>query len=292
MKILFIRNDLLVGDLSTCLRLLQNYPSANVDDILESSRSLYLYETQISMVCQKGGISLHEAMQALKPPPRIIMAYGLKGGIVPKLSDRVGEAAQAAQEQISSSKIGIGLAHKARGLWNKFGASPAEAKPETGNVEEALIEPPRKSPPPSSRIWRNRSASKSPPPPNSRNDSGRLSPTPPPTSRIWNRTGSKEQMPIAPDLPNPNKDSLSTASVPTEDGGGGGLRSRLWNRGRSTSSNESSNESTSDQAPDMGGHADKEEKGDSSEDPIKISLREDTKIPQRSQKDIMEILGS
>jgi len=82
--VMIIRDELLKGDFSTCLRLLQSYPTTNVDGLLESSRALWIYESQVTLACHKGGISLHQALQTITPPPSIIMAYGLKGGMAKK----------------------------------------------------------------------------------------------------------------------------------------------------------------------------------------------------------------
>jgi hypothetical protein len=79
--VMMVREELLKGDFSTCLRLLQSYPSTNIDQLLESSRALWIYESQITLACHKGGISLHQALQTIAPPPTLIMAYGLRGGV-------------------------------------------------------------------------------------------------------------------------------------------------------------------------------------------------------------------
>mmetsp|Transcript_45365 Transcript_45365/g.67360 ORF Transcript_45365/g.67360 Transcript_45365/m.67360 type:complete len:782 (-) Transcript_45365:45-2390(-) len=79
--VMLIRGDLLKGDFTTCLRLLQAYPSTDMDHLLEASRSLWIYESQITLACHKGGISLHQALLTITPPPSIVMAYGLKGGM-------------------------------------------------------------------------------------------------------------------------------------------------------------------------------------------------------------------
>jgi hypothetical protein len=81
--VIMIREDLLKGDFSSCLRALQSYPSVSMDKLLESSRALWVYEKQITVACNKGGISLHQALQALRPPPAVIMAFGLRNGLVP-----------------------------------------------------------------------------------------------------------------------------------------------------------------------------------------------------------------
>ena len=79
--VMLIRDDILKGDFSTCLRSLQSYPSTNVDNLLESSRALWIYESQVTLACHKGGISLHQALNTITPPPSIVMAYGLPGGM-------------------------------------------------------------------------------------------------------------------------------------------------------------------------------------------------------------------
>jgi Rab-GTPase-TBC domain len=47
--IMKVRDQLLRSDFSSCLRLLHSYPSVNMDDLLESSRALYIYESQITL---------------------------------------------------------------------------------------------------------------------------------------------------------------------------------------------------------------------------------------------------
>jgi len=85
--IMVIRAKLLQSDFSQCLRLLQSYPPTNIDRLLESSRALWIYESQVTLACYKGGIRLQHALKSLVPPPAIIMAYGLSGGVAqPKSS--------------------------------------------------------------------------------------------------------------------------------------------------------------------------------------------------------------
>lgn len=99
--VMAIRSKLFRGDFGTCLKLLQNYPSGEIgmDELLQSSRALWIYETQISLACRKGGIPLHQALQVIVPPQGIIMAFGLKGGIQPKLSHQISEAANMVGEK-------------------------------------------------------------------------------------------------------------------------------------------------------------------------------------------------
>jgi len=79
--VMVIRENLLKGDFGTCLRLLQSYPPTNVDQLLESSRALWIYESQVTLACHKGGISLSKALTTIAPPPAVVMAYGLHGGL-------------------------------------------------------------------------------------------------------------------------------------------------------------------------------------------------------------------
>jgi hypothetical protein len=99
--VMVIREDLLKGDFGTCLRLLQAYPPMNVDQLLESSRALWIYESQVTLACHKGGISLSQALSTIAPPPAVIMAYGLHGGLA---VEQVGRTRQDMQ-QLGERKI-------------------------------------------------------------------------------------------------------------------------------------------------------------------------------------------
>jgi hypothetical protein len=102
-----VRDDLIKGDFSRCLRLLQSYPTTNLDDILEASRGLWIYESQITLACHRGGITLNQALHHIQPPPGIIMAFGLKGGMAPSLTDQIQDAANAVQEQVEQTTTGL-----------------------------------------------------------------------------------------------------------------------------------------------------------------------------------------
>eukprot|EP00551_Chaetoceros_affinis_P007694 CAMPEP_0203668518 /NCGR_PEP_ID=MMETSP0090-20130426/5128_1 /ASSEMBLY_ACC=CAM_ASM_001088 /TAXON_ID=426623 /ORGANISM="Chaetoceros affinis, Strain CCMP159" /LENGTH=807 /DNA_ID=CAMNT_0050532979 /DNA_START=376 /DNA_END=2799 /DNA_ORIENTATION=- len=99
--VMVIREDLLKGDFGTCLRLLQSYPPTNVDQLLESSRALWIYESQVTLACHKGGISLSQALSTIAPPPAVLMAYGLHGGLT---MDQVGRMRQE-MEQLGERKL-------------------------------------------------------------------------------------------------------------------------------------------------------------------------------------------
>jgi hypothetical protein len=115
--VVMIREQLLKGDFSVCLRTLQSYPSIRMDELLTASRTLWLYERQITVACHKGGIGLQQALEAVKPPEAIIMAFGFRGGILPgsqwenKSPSRV-EAIQKAREAAAASVRGAGSAVK------------------------------------------------------------------------------------------------------------------------------------------------------------------------------------
>lgn len=66
--VMMIRDQLLEGDFSVCLRLLQSYPPTNVDRMLESSRALWIYESQVTLACHKSGIGLGQALSFIEPP--------------------------------------------------------------------------------------------------------------------------------------------------------------------------------------------------------------------------------
>merc|ERR1719343_1481105 len=50
-----------------------------MDELLESSRTLWLYEIQISVACEKGGITRRKALRLIPPPEGITMAFGRTG---------------------------------------------------------------------------------------------------------------------------------------------------------------------------------------------------------------------
>jgi hypothetical protein len=105
--VMVIRDVLLVGDFSTCLRLLQAYPPTHLDRLLESSRALWIYESQITLACHKGGISLGHALPSIVLPLAIVMAYGLQGGVVPPIREQVHRVGERGLE------VARGAAHNA-----------------------------------------------------------------------------------------------------------------------------------------------------------------------------------
>lgn len=108
--VMMIRNDLLKGDFSSCLRLLQSYPPTNLDTLLESSRSLWIYESQITLACHKGGISLSQALCTISPPPSVVMAYGLVGGVAIRRAAPAASASGGASGENKSDGIGSSAA--------------------------------------------------------------------------------------------------------------------------------------------------------------------------------------
>lgn len=115
--VIMIREQLLKGDFSACLRTLQSYPSIRMDELLTASRTLWLYERQITVACHKGGIGLQQALEAVRPPEAIIMAFGFRGGIIPgsqwdTKSPSRAEAIQKAREVAAASVRGAGTAVK------------------------------------------------------------------------------------------------------------------------------------------------------------------------------------
>ena len=123
--VILMREELLRSDFGTCLRLLQAFPPTDVDRLLEASRALWIYESQITLACHKGGISLNQALQTIAPPPSIIFAYGLPGGVALSREERMKQAGKdsiaAAKEKAAdakdSAKSFFGSAKEAWGQW-------------------------------------------------------------------------------------------------------------------------------------------------------------------------------
>lgn len=135
-----VREELLSGDFSSNLRLLQRFPPTNVDAILDSSRSLWMYETKIRVAMENNGLSLEAALQTVAPPSSIIMAFGLKKGIAPNFKERLEDAL---------SEGLLGSARRFLSGWKDTEAAPAdEAVPTPASV----VAPPSETPP-LSRFW-------------------------------------------------------------------------------------------------------------------------------------------
>ena len=120
--VMAVRDRLLRGDFGTCLKLLQNYPSGEIgmDELLESSRALWVYETQISLACQKGGIPLRQALNMVSPPENVIMAFGRPGGKPLKLSQQIRNVASttvASTTVAANNNVGK-LMGRAKQLWS------------------------------------------------------------------------------------------------------------------------------------------------------------------------------
>ena len=107
-----LREELLRGDFGMCLRLLQAFPPTDVDRLLEMSRALWIYESQVTLACQKGGISLMRALQTISPPRGLPMAYGLPGGqaasreeqLKQDMKREIDNASEAAKEATDSMR--------------------------------------------------------------------------------------------------------------------------------------------------------------------------------------------
>merc|ERR1719491_2466079 len=97
--VMAIRDELLQSDFSQCLKLLQSYPPTNIDQLLESSRALWIYESQVTLACHKGGISLTQALTTIAPPPAVVMAYGLSGGMAVDEVERMRKNSKRQQRQ-------------------------------------------------------------------------------------------------------------------------------------------------------------------------------------------------
>jgi Rab-GTPase-TBC domain len=101
--VLKIRDELLQADFATALQLLQKYPTCNMDELLDSSRALWIYESQITMACVKGGLTLHQALQAIPPPDKVIMGFGLRGGVAFSNREHLEKASANAKEAVKNN---------------------------------------------------------------------------------------------------------------------------------------------------------------------------------------------
>ena len=101
--VLKIRDELLLADFATALQLLQKYPTCNMDELLDNSRALWIYESQITMACVKGGLTLHQALQAIPPPDKVIMAFGLRGGVALSSREQLEQASANAKEAVKNN---------------------------------------------------------------------------------------------------------------------------------------------------------------------------------------------
>lgn len=137
--VMMARDDLLRGDFGQCLRLLQSYPPGDVDAILESSRSLYIYESQITLACHRGGVSLHQALQTISPPQSIIMAFGMRGGIAPRISMGFGGGGgeNAPNSNNMNQQQGPGLLGRVKRFWSGTQKDVADIHQEPATVASA-----------------------------------------------------------------------------------------------------------------------------------------------------------
>ncbi|GKY95007.1 hypothetical protein MPSEU_000465300 [Mayamaea pseudoterrestris] len=124
--VMTVRDRLLKGDFSTCLRLLQSFPSTHMDQLLQSTRALWIYESQITVACHKGGIGLHQALETIAPPPAIIMAFGLKAGSVQQHNQMQHQqptvqdiAAEKVRDVAAHANVWLGRAKNSLVQWNK-----------------------------------------------------------------------------------------------------------------------------------------------------------------------------
>lgn len=119
--VMVIRYELLKGDFSHCLRLLQSFPSTNIDRLLESSRALWIYESQVTLACHKAGINLSQALMTIAPPPAIIMAYGLEGGVASKSLATISPSSNNPNRRLKN--IGTLKMNRSNGIGNNYGSS-------------------------------------------------------------------------------------------------------------------------------------------------------------------------
>ena len=142
--VMSIRDRLLKGDFTVCLQLLQDFPSTSVDQLLEASRALWIYESQISVACHRGGLTLHQALTTIESPKALIMAFGFVNGTPPPaasiLKNPIVDDIKTATVQIEakvrqSATLFLG---RAKGWYNRYNNSKTdENKEEVQNTSTA-----------------------------------------------------------------------------------------------------------------------------------------------------------
>jgi len=80
-----IRDDLFkLTDFNEILELLHNFPPIDMENLLQSSRALWRFESEVAHKCESKRTTTKKALVSTTPPFGIIMAYGRKDGIAPK----------------------------------------------------------------------------------------------------------------------------------------------------------------------------------------------------------------
>ncbi|GMI06368.1 hypothetical protein TrLO_g3722 [Triparma laevis f. longispina] len=112
--VVMVREELLVGDFTKCIEILQNYPpDIDVDELVRRARALFRFEVMVREVCGGMRCNIREGMQHVGPIEGVIMAFGWRGGIV---EGDVGEALKHVKDVI---KVGMGEIGKDAGAMAK-----------------------------------------------------------------------------------------------------------------------------------------------------------------------------
>lgn len=113
-----IRGHLLKSDFSTCLKLLHSFPSTNVEQLLQYSRALWVYESQISVACHRGGLRLHQALHTIQSPPALYFAFGFPNGTPPlSRAEQLERTKKIAETKARHGfRVAQGMLGQARGL--------------------------------------------------------------------------------------------------------------------------------------------------------------------------------
>ncbi|GMH68969.1 hypothetical protein TrST_g3195 [Triparma strigata] len=101
--ILMVREQLLVGDFTKCIEILQNYPpDIDVDEVVRRARALFRFEVMVREVCGGMRCNIREGMQHVGPIDGVIMAFGWSEGVV---AGDVGETLKHVKDVL---KVGMG----------------------------------------------------------------------------------------------------------------------------------------------------------------------------------------
>jgi Rab-GTPase-TBC domain len=143
--VMSLRDRILKGDFTTCLQLLHSFPPTSIERLLEASRALWIYESQISVACHRGGLTLHQALTTIDSPKALIMGFGFVNGTPPASfknpKDMVGEIKGATvQIEAKMRRSAHELFGRAKGWYSKYSSSSSKDPATTKNEEAKTLE--------------------------------------------------------------------------------------------------------------------------------------------------------
>jgi Rab-GTPase-TBC domain len=130
--VMSLRDRLLKGDFTTCLQLLHSFPPTSIEYLLQASRALWIYESQISVACHRGGLTLHQALTTIESPKALIIGFGFVNGTPPvgmgSSKEVVGEIKGATVKiEATVRRSANELLGRARGWYSRYNLNKDQA---------------------------------------------------------------------------------------------------------------------------------------------------------------------